>query len=132
LAPDVFRINFRGNGYTSAERTQDFALLRAAELTLQNNFKYFAVMDQTASTSVSSFTTPGSAETSGTMTMYGGSGSYQGTYQGYTSYTPPTTHFIFKPRAGLLVRCFAEKPTGDYAFDAAFLQASIRQKYKIK
>ncbi len=29
LAPDVFRVNFEGNGYTSSERAQDFALLRA-------------------------------------------------------------------------------------------------------
>jgi len=34
LAPDVFRITFRGNGYTSAERAQDFALLHASELVL--------------------------------------------------------------------------------------------------
>lgn len=38
LAPDVFRVNFAGNGYTSSERAQDFALLRAAELSLVHEF----------------------------------------------------------------------------------------------
>jgi hypothetical protein len=31
---DVYRINARGNVYTSADRVQDFALLKAAETTL--------------------------------------------------------------------------------------------------
>ena len=37
LAPDVFRVSFSGNAFTSNDRVQDFALLRAAELTLANN-----------------------------------------------------------------------------------------------
>ncbi len=47
LAPDVFRVNFQGNGYTSSERAQDFALLRAAELSLERGFRYFALLDET-------------------------------------------------------------------------------------
>jgi len=44
LAPDVFRVSFSGNGFTSSDRVQDFALLRAAELTLANDARYFAVI----------------------------------------------------------------------------------------
>lgn len=44
LAPDIFRVVFRGNGYTSRQRSQDFAMLRAAELVLTNKFTYFAVL----------------------------------------------------------------------------------------
>jgi hypothetical protein len=36
LAPDVYRISFQGNGYTSRDRAQDFAVLRAADLTLSH------------------------------------------------------------------------------------------------
>src|SRR5437764_1386447 len=32
LDENVFRVNFRGNGYTSPERAADFTLLRSAEL----------------------------------------------------------------------------------------------------
>jgi hypothetical protein len=128
----VFRINFTGNAYTSAERAQDFALLRAADLTLQHGFKCFAVVDETASTQVSSFTTPGTATTTGTAYVSGGYGSYYGSYSANTTYTPPQTQYFFKPRSGLLIKCFAEQPEKIYIFDAAFLQQSIREKYKIK
>src|SRR5579862_5939734 len=46
VAPDTFRVIFRGNEFTSGERTQDFALLRASELTLQHGFSQFAVMNE--------------------------------------------------------------------------------------
>src|SRR5438128_1156200 len=67
LAPDVFRVVFNGNGYTSGERAQDFALLRASDLTIQGGCSYFAIIDEKNSTSTSSFTTPGHAQT----TAYG-------------------------------------------------------------
>ena len=128
LAPDVFRIAFRGNAYTSSERAQDFTLLRAAELTLQRGFKHFAIIDESSSTSVSSFTTPGTAQTTGTANVYGNYGTYSET----TTYTPATKHFMFKPRTGLLIRCFNDKQEKIYTFDAAFLEQSVKQKYNIK
>jgi hypothetical protein len=133
LAPDLFRITFEGNGYTSTERAQDFALLRAADLCTEHGFKYFAIANESNTTDVSSFTTPGSAQTTGTTYLYGsGSGNYYGNYYGQTTYTPPQTHFIFKPKTGLLVQFLKEKPEKGYLFDAAFLQQSIRGKYKIE
>jgi hypothetical protein len=132
LAPDVFRVTFQGNGYTSEDRADDFALLRAAELTLQNGFKYFAVIEGSSSPDVTTWTTPGSGHTSGSVQIYGGPDSYTGTYSGHTTYTPPQTTFISRPRSELLIRCLADKPEEFYAFDASFLQESIKQKYKIE
>jgi len=131
LAPDVFRIHFAGNGYTSGERAQDFAMLRAADLALQHGFKYFAIIDESSSTAVSSFTTPGSATTTGSAYVSGGYGNYYGSYSDQTTYTPPQTYYVFKPRAGLLIRCFTDKPEAIYTFDAVFLQQSLKQKYHI-
>ncbi len=45
-APDTFRVVFRGNEFTTGERTQDFSLLRAAELTLEHGFSQFAVLNE--------------------------------------------------------------------------------------
>lgn len=130
LAPDVFRIAFAGNGYTSGERAQDFAMLRAADLCVEHGFKCFAIVDESSSTRVSTFTTPGSAQTTGSVSIYGnGSGNYYGNYYGQTTYTPPQTYFIHKPRQSLLIQCFNEKPEGVYTFDVGFLQQSIRGKY---
>lgn len=125
LAPDIFRIYFRGNGFTSSERADDFAMLRAADLCLQHSFTCFAILNQSSSTSTSAVTTPGYAYTTGSVNGYGNSA----TYSGQTFYSPGQTIIVNKPRAGLLVRGFQSKPDGIYTFDAAFLQQSLKQKY---
>lgn len=128
LAPDVFRVNFQGNGYTSAERAQDFALLRAAELSLERGFKYFALLDEASSNKLSTFTTPGSAYTTGSAY---GSGNYA-TYSGHTTYTPGQTFLISKPHTGVLVRGFTNKLDDIYTFDAEFLRQSLKRKYNVQ
>jgi len=128
LAPDVFRVYFCGNGYTSGERVQDFALLRASELSLQHSFKYFAILEQNNSVKSYSYSTPGEAYTTGSVDIHGNTA----TFSGYTTYEPGKTYTFYKPKTGLLIQCFAEKPDGIYTFDASFLQQSLKQKYKIK
>jgi len=128
LAPDVYHVSFRGNGYTSSERAQDFALLHAADMTLSHGFRYFAIVNEANTTSVSSITLPGQSYTSANVTGYGNSA--YGT--AITTYDPPTTIPIFKPKSGLLIRCFAARPESGYVFDARFLSNSIRTKYRMK
>jgi hypothetical protein len=43
LAPDRARVVFVGNSWTPRVRAEDFALLRAAELSIQAGFPFFAV-----------------------------------------------------------------------------------------
>jgi hypothetical protein len=45
LAVNVYRVSFGANGYSSRDRARDFALLRSAELTIQDDFKYFTVLE---------------------------------------------------------------------------------------
>ena len=132
LAPDVFRVFFRGNGYTSGERAQDFALLRAAELTLEGDFKHFAIIDESSSTEVVPFTMPGSSQTTGSAHIQGSYRSSYVTYSEHTTYYPPETYLVHRPRSELLIRCFPDKPDGNFTFDAAFLQESLNKKYKIE
>jgi hypothetical protein len=143
LSPDTFRVYFRGNGYTSGERAQDFTLLRASELTIQHGFTCFAILDEKNSTTSSSFTTSGYANTtaygtgysSGNVYLNQNGGTYNGTTSTYvnanTTYTPPQTYVIHRPQAGLSIKCFASKPDGVQTLDAAFLQQSLKQKYNI-
>ena len=128
LAPDVFRVYFRGNGYTSGERAEDFAMLRAADTCLQHGFTCFALLDERSSTSTSAITTPGYAYTTGSAYAYGNSA----TYSGQTFYSPGQTVLIHKPQAGLMIRCFQTKPDAIFTFDAAFLKQSLMQKYHIE
>ncbi len=43
LSATSYQVYFRGNGYTSPARVQKFMLRRAAELALENGFRYFVI-----------------------------------------------------------------------------------------
>jgi hypothetical protein len=43
IAPGVYRITFQGNRFTTSVRAKDFALRRAAELTLDAGVSYFLI-----------------------------------------------------------------------------------------
>lgn len=116
LAPDLFRVSFTGNAFTSTERVQDFALLRAAEITLEHHARYFAVVSQHDQTRRNTYVTPGSYYTKGNK----------------TTYTSPTVDTYYYPGVGMMVRIFETKPKGNFVFDAEFLSNSIRTKYQIQ
>jgi hypothetical protein len=141
LAPDMVRIQFSGNAYTSAQRVQDFALLRASQTMLARGFPYFAVVNNRHSSKPVTFTTPATATTTTTGSGYTyGSVDRQGHYSGTgnfagqstTTYNPGETVTLYKPETGLIVVGFREKPSDVAVFDAAFLQNSLRAHYKIK
>jgi hypothetical protein len=46
LAPDRFRVRFHGNELTSRDRVEGYLLYRAAELTVQNGFDWFVIVDR--------------------------------------------------------------------------------------
>jgi hypothetical protein len=58
LDENVWRVTFQSNDYTSELRAQDFALLRSAELTLENGYTYFALTDFNPSHDTGTFITP--------------------------------------------------------------------------
>ena len=128
LAPDVFRVSFSGNAFTSSDRVQDFAFLRAAELTLASNARYFAAMSSADQSRNDTYDSPGSAYTTGTVTGYGNTAKYSGN----TTYSSPQVHTYFKPGVGMMIRTFQIKPDGGFAFDAEFIVTSLRTKYGVK
>jgi hypothetical protein len=127
LAPDVYRVSFQGNGYTSSEKTQDFALLRAAELTRSHGYHYFGIVNGENGGQSGVINTPGtsftymSAQRIGSM-VYG---------SGTTTYIPGASIPFFFPKSGLLIRCFKERPRDAFVLDAEFVASSLREKYHI-
>lgn len=128
LAPDVVRVVFSGNGYTARQKTQDFALLRAAELAKKAGYRYFVLLNQETSSTAQSFTTAGTSYTTGTVQSYGNRASYSGQTVSY----PGQTITFNKPETGLLVKFLNEKPAGVLVFDADFLIQTLTEKYHIK
>lgn len=145
LEEDVFRVVFKANIYSSPYRTKELALLRAAELTLENGFSYFAIIVQSSGYDTLSFTRPAQVTTTvnGASSSYGNvylnpyGGSYSGTSNSTTAatttYTPPQTFLgPSTPVAELLFRSFRTKPDGFYTFDAKVVQESLKKKYDVK
>jgi hypothetical protein len=138
-APDEAVITFHGNGYTSAERVGQMTALRAAEVTLQHGYRYFiatGIFDQSTN---SSFTTPGFANTYGSVFGYGNYATGSAT----TVFTPPQTFNIYKPAISVTIRMSNDEqslePLGMLIGgqkirpkDAAFLSQSLRQFLGIK
>ena len=128
LAPDVWRVNFRGNGYTKGERAEDFAMLRSAELAIANNFTHFAFLSSKAGTEISSYTRPVTSTTTGSANIYGNMISGSST----TQYSGGDTQYISKPTANNLVIMFNGNPNiSATVYDAAFICNSLGKKYEV-
>ncbi len=128
LSPDTFRISVGGNAFTSGGRVQDFALLRAAELSIQNQCPYFVVLDQENRVKTSRYISPSTTSTNASANMYGNS--IYG--QANTTYSGGTISNIEKPITAIVVQCFKENPSHVKAFDAVWLEQSLKAKYKIQ
>jgi len=63
LNSNVFKVSFKGNAYISKEKVADFALLRAAESTINKGFNYFTVYDSDNYTKTGSYTAPSYSNT---------------------------------------------------------------------
>lgn len=116
LAPDVWRVTMQGNAYVSAERMSDYALLRASELCLESGYQYFAIVDEKDASKMMAWNSGSTATVRGRNIFFG----------------PSMTSMIAKPGSSIIVKGFKEKPAGDMAFDAAFLDKSLRNRYKLK
>lgn len=95
---DVYRITARGNAYTGSSQVQDFALLKAAETTLEAGGSHFIVLGETDQTNLSTAQTPGTMQTS----VYGSTA--------FTTYTPGMTYNIVKPGQAVMIRVIRLQP----------------------
>lgn len=128
LSENVFKVSFRGNGYTSMERAEDFVLFRCAELSKQNGYNYFVIVDEKSYDKISQFQTPAYSTTSGTFSPSGNSVSYSGN----TTFAGGQTITISRPHTTNLIYCFKSKPNvNGVVYDASFICKSIGSKYKI-
>ena len=50
ISDNRYRVNFNGSRYTNLQDTRDYALLRAAELTLAKSYEWFRIVDRETAT----------------------------------------------------------------------------------
>jgi len=126
VQPGLFQVRFKGNEFSSEERTADFAMLRATDLCKSRGSRYMFLGD-VATKVVHTGYLPGSATTTANASAYGYGNSAYASGSSHTSVTPPTA--LYSPQTGLTVACANEK--GDGAWDAEFLSQSLRAKYNL-
>lgn len=129
LDENVWKVTFKGNGYTREERASDLALLRCADLTLKNGYAYFALADTKASNETSAYKTPTYSSTTGTVNSYGNSA------YGYANTTTTGGHLMLinKPSATNIVVMVKQKnEIQGFSFDASFICNSLGEKYQVQ
>lgn len=91
IANNTYRIVARGNGYTDGIAIQDYALLKAAEVTLQSGNTHFVIGGANDSSRNESFTTAGTMQT----TFVGSTA--------FTTFNPGYTINYVKPGQDLII-----------------------------
>ncbi len=141
ISANMFKVYFEGNSNTSVERASDFLLLRSAELTLREGYKYFTVSDKQEVIEKDSFTTPLRVRTKGKThristldasdedlktldTLAHGSSDVR--------ISGGKTYLIEKPRSSQMITCYKVKPSSGFSYDAGFLSNSLREKYELE
>ena len=98
----------------------DFVLLRSAEVALQNDYKYFAIIDSDKYNSI--HTTNSNYSTNGYV--YGNN---------LTTNTVKTGGMTFvKPNINNTILCLKEKPKNGISYEAEFIVKSIKEKHSIQ
>jgi hypothetical protein len=134
IAADQFLVTFQGNGQTKPARANDFAMLRAAEITLQHGFNYFAVTDITNTSSARPYIVRQQFHTDYPPNMGlpppapFGFEPYQFGY--IAEYDQPAIYF--QPGEQLRIQCFKTKPDKPFTYNAAALEQALKQKYEIR
>lgn len=139
LDKNIYQVYFRGNGFTSIERAEDFAMLRSAELTLEKGYKYFLVYNSKNSSHRFTYTEPQEIQTNinmntnGTLNNYGHSAVYSSSSYGtsYTKISGGKTYDIIKPNTKNTIVMFNEKPKNAVVINAKLLMISLKNKYKL-
>lgn len=111
LSEDSYRISVRGNGFTSTERAEEIALLRASELTISSGYDRFVVVGG-----------------SGVSEQFSGSSAVQTNRIGNTLITTGGDP-VMKPRGNIVIRMLRPKdPAYAGGMDAALIDSQLRPK----
>ncbi len=111
LQPGVYDITFNANDETEIKQVQDFALLRAADVCLENGYQSFSVVNSTNN----------SKTKNGVVTSSNTNNNYSFSYSYLVSET--------EPKVSILIQCSPDK---NLFFDAESVSINLRKKYKIK
>ena len=138
LSTNIWQITCRGNAYASAQRIQDFTLLRAAELALDHNYNCFELLDAARFTERDTMQLTSPSATTTTKGNLDLRNTYDRNYSGSwnststTTYSPGSSIPISRAHAGIVIRAYRADDPGQCTYDAAATAGQLRAKYGIK
>lgn len=112
LSENIFKVNFKGNESTSAEQASDFSLLRCADLTLANGYRFFQILSEQSQISSQSY--------AASPTTYTYSNGYSYTSGGFSG-------VLQSPLSNHTIKMTNTK--GDYTYEAQYIINTIELKY---
>lgn len=124
LAPDVVKVTFTGNGYTSMEKAEEMAMLRLCEICLESGYTHFRIIGSGSDSREVAVHSPGASTTSGQV-LPGGQFSS-------TTYTSPGFSGLLSFPKPMILAKLSKGASNTVAWDAKFISDQIRAKYKIK
>jgi hypothetical protein len=129
LNDNTYMVSFRGNGYTGSATLFNLILRRAADLTVQNGYSYFAILSGGQDVSNSVYSTPGYISTNASG-QYSSFGYYGGQYNGSANsiITPPSYHVVRRLTDTVIVKMFKKQDPQGTLYKAQ----SILQQYAQK
>ena len=122
LDDNVFRVEMRGTADNDVNDATEYALLKAAELTIDNGAKYFTVESTMDRAKKGAIVLPGSSQsnttTTANATLYGNSAWGNASSTTYGTYTPAQTLNFVRPGVDVIIKTYASEPGGSF-FDAS-------------
>jgi hypothetical protein len=139
VGKDEYEVSFLGNGSSSYDRVLDFALLRAAEISLERQAKSFTVLDVVNLSSARRYYS--SSQYYWTAAPYTSTGGellpsapqFPGwTELNYHMVTPVQERIFYRPGVRLRITISGDTVAGGFAYDPAKLREQLKQKYGLK
>mgnify|MGYP006080538307 CR=1 FL=1 len=121
LSETVWKVKVNGNGLTAKSTIDDYALLRASELTLEEGYRYFIVGEE------NQFSKEGVADFGSTSTTQGHV-DRNGYFSGTTT-TKKNAHNYTKHRNEILFQMTNEQQNGVFTYNAKMIFDSLSKKY---
>ena len=123
----MFRVTFKGNGYTNLTRATDFTLLQCAEICKGEGFTYFQIVESEKGMKKTKAFMSQATETTQTSGTVSSSGRFSAT----STTVKKDADIVSRPRTTNTIICYQEKPESGVSYTAEFLIKSLKEQYKI-
>lgn len=125
LNTTVYRVSYAGYGIPQSA-CDEFALMRAADLARDKDYKYFRIVTERQSSQSQAFALPGSTYTTGTVSNYGNSSTINA-----MSYSNGLMGTLNYPVTTLTIEMLKEQDSSPETLNADLIWSSLAKKHGV-